>query len=100
MEGGNIWLYAAGAVYPALAVFHLAFWRLFRWREELARLGRLNRGAMQILNLFVTGVFAVAAYLCFAHARDLAGTALGHALLVGLAFLWLTRAAEQVWFFG
>jgi hypothetical protein len=93
-------LYVAGAAYVALAVFHLAFWKVFRWREELPRLSRLNRGAMQILNLFVTGVFVAAAYLCFVHARELAGTGLGHALLVALALLWLSRAAEQVWFFG
>jgi hypothetical protein len=30
----------------------------------------------------------------------LAGSPLGHAPLVGLALLWLSRAAEQVWFFG
>ena len=97
---GEVFLYAAGIAYVALAVFHLAFWKLFRWRQELPRLGKLNRGAMQILNLFVTGVFLLAAYLCFAEAPALAGSPLGHALLVGLALLWLTRAVEQVWFFG
>jgi hypothetical protein len=98
--GGEAFLYAAGVAYVVLAGFHLAFWKLFRWRQELPRLTRLNRGAMQILNLFVTGVFLLAAYLCFAEAPALAGSTLGHALLVGLALLWISRAVEQVWFFG
>ena len=93
-------LYAAGVLYAGLAVFHLLFWKLFRWKQELAKLGRLNRGAMQILNLCMTLVFVIAAYLCFVHPGALADSALGHALLVGLAILWITRGIEQVVFFG
>ena len=93
-------LYAAGILYSGIAVLHLTFWKLFRWREELAKLGRTNRAAMQILNLCMTLVFVIAAYLCFVHSDALALSPIGHALLVGLAFFWVTRGIEQIVFFG
>jgi uncharacterized membrane protein YhaH (DUF805 family) len=93
-------LYAAGVLYAGIAILHLAFWKLFRWRQELAKLGRTNRAAMQILNLCMTLVFVIAAYLCFAHSEALAASPLGHALLIGLAIFWITRGIEQIVFFG
>ncbi len=49
----HAWLYAAAGFNVALALFHLGFWRLFRWREELPKLHPVNRGVMQALNLML-----------------------------------------------
>ena len=38
----------------ALALFHLMFWRLFRWPATLAASGSLNVGVTQTLNLMLT----------------------------------------------
>ena len=53
------WIFAAGAFNLALAVFHLCFWRLFRWPASLAESGSLNRNVTQILNLAITYLFAL-----------------------------------------
>jgi len=99
-EFGRYALYLGGALNLGLIVFHGLFWRLFRWRDELARLSGLNRNVMQIMNLCLMVLFAVLAYLSFAHAPALLASPLGHAVLAGFAVFWILRAAEQVWFFG
>jgi len=39
------------------AVFHLGFWKLFAWREELPRMSVANRAILQIANLRLIYVF-------------------------------------------
>ena len=78
----------AGGVYCfAFVIFHLLFWRLFNWREELRSLSFLNRCIMQVLNLGLTFAFVILV------------TPLGKSLLVLIALFWLARALEQIVFF-
>jgi ABC-type thiamin/hydroxymethylpyrimidine transport system permease subunit len=83
----------------ALVAFHLSFWRLFCWREDLRSLTSLNRAVMQVMNLALIYVFLLFAYISFAHTEDLLSTPLGHSLLVLISGLWLFRAVLQVVFF-
>lgn len=89
-----------GAYCLAFAVFHLFFWRLFRWRRELAKLGFVNRQVVQILNLCLTFAFVVFAVPSLFFAGEMVGTGLGRTLLGLIALFWLLRAVEQVVFFG
>lgn len=88
-----------GAYCVALIVFHAFFWKIFNWAEELKKLNDLNRAIMQVLNISLTFLFAIIAYISFRHADELLTTALGHTLLGAIAMLWLFRAAQQVVFF-
>jgi hypothetical protein len=91
---------AGGALAAAFAVFHLCFWKLFRWRTDLAKLTSLNRAIVQVLNLTLTFVFVIFAWISFAHTDELLTTGLGRSLLRLIAALWYLRAVEQVVFFG
>ena len=94
-------LVVAGGVFSAaFAVFHLFFWRLFRWKTDLATLTSLNRAIVQILNLCLTFVFVVFAYLSLMHSVELLATDLGNSLLFLIAVFWYLRAVEQILFFG
>ncbi len=91
----------AGGIYClGFAVFHLAFWKVFRWKEDLRSLTYINRAIMQILNLCLTFAFVVFAVPSLAMPRDMVSTDLGRMLLMLIAIFWLLRAGEQVWFFG
>lgn len=91
----------SGGLYNlSLTVFHLYFWKLFHWREDLASLSIINRSVMQILNLCLTFVFLIFAYLSLFHITELLTTHLGRSLLLLMAIFWLLRAIEQVYFFG
>lgn len=93
-------LYFAAALTLGIAVFHLFFWRLFRWNTELPKLKRVNRGAMQVFNLCITLLFFGLACILVVHGDALIGSALGRTLLALMAIFWLFRAALQPIFFG
>jgi len=91
----------AGGIYPvAFAIFHLMFWKLFRWKEDLASLSIINRAVMQILNLCLTFVFLIFAYISIFHVAELLTTGIGKTLLLLIAVFWFLRAIEQIVFFG
>jgi hypothetical protein len=90
-----------GGVYNlGFAIFHLMFWRIFRWKKDLSRLTFINRSVMQILNLCLTFVFLLMAYISFFNTSELIQTNLGKALLVGFSSFWFLRMIEQIIFFG
>lgn len=80
-------------------LFHLGFWRLFSWRTELAKVSRVNRGVMQVLNLCLTYVFFAMGYIVYAHRQELPDTPLGRSLLAGIALFWILRLIQQAVFF-
>lgn len=88
-------VYLGGAYCFAFALFHLAFWKLFDWKRELPKLRAVNRGVMQVLNLRLTYLFFVFAFISFFYAEDLLSSPLGAALLGAISLGWLMRAAEQ-----
>ncbi|KAF1686107.1 hypothetical protein B1992_09190 [Pseudoxanthomonas broegbernensis] len=77
------------------AAFHLAFWRLFGWKRELAKVGLPTRAIVQILNLRLVYVFLGIGLLCLLYPAQLRGTALGRALLWFMVLFWIGRALEQ-----
>ncbi len=93
------WIYAAAGYNLALAAFHLGFWRLFRWKDELAKLHPLNRGVMQVMNAMLIVLFLTVALVQVRFAPELTGTALGRTVLAGMAAFWVVRAILQPIFF-
>jgi hypothetical protein len=88
-----------GGVYClAFALFHLAFWRLFNWKTELPKLNSINRGVLQVLNIRLTYVFFVVAFLCFFLTDELLQTNLGKFILGSISLFALMRAFEQLIF--
>ncbi|MGR4894362.1 hypothetical protein ACIPR8_03640 [Stenotrophomonas sp. LARHCG68] len=85
----------AGVHSLGFAAFHLAFWRLFGWKRELAQLSTANRAIMQILNLRVIYVFLGMGMIALAFTSDLVDTRLGVVLLCFMAVFWLSRTIEQ-----
>lgn len=89
----------AGAIFnAAFGVFHLGFWRLFRWRDELPRLGAINRGVMQVLNLMLAYVFFAVAVAQWLLTPGWTATPLGRFGTGVVAGFWLLRALLQPFF--
>ena len=55
---------------------------------------------MQVLNLCLTFVFVIFAYISVAHRAELVTSGLGRSLLLLIAAFWYLRAVEQIVFFG
>ena len=93
-------LIKAGGLYNlVLVVFHLLFWQLFNWKDDLRSLSFNNRAIMQVVNLSLTLVFVLFAYVSLAQVDALLTTPLGKSLLVFMALFWLARCVMQVVFF-
>lgn len=93
-------LIKAGGVYNIiLVIFHLLFWRIFNWKEDLRSLTFLNRSTMQVVNLSLTIVFVMFAYISLVHTSELLSSPLGKSLLFSISLLWLARSAMQVIFY-
>jgi hypothetical protein len=93
-------LVLAGGLYTvALIVFHLLFWRIFKWPESLRTLNSVNRSTIQVLNISITFIFFIFAYISFAHTNELLYTPLGNTLLILISCLWFFRAILQVVFY-
>jgi hypothetical protein len=92
-------LNAGGLFNTALALFHLLFWWLFNWEEELANLSKVNEALMQVLNRCLAITLLIFAYLSLAHTRELLVTPLGRSLLLLISLFWFARAIQQVAFF-
>jgi len=94
-------LIIGGGIYMvALVVFHALFWRLFKWPETLRSLDEINKSTIQVLNLSITFIFIIFAYVSVAHTDELLNTPLGKSLLILISILWLFRAVQQVVFYG
>jgi len=96
----NETLIIVGGIYTVgLIVFHLLFWRIFKWPETLVTLNSVNKATIQVLNISITFIFVIFAYVSFAHTNELLNTQLGKSLLVLISILWLFRAVQQVVFY-
>lgn len=93
-------LYIGGVFNLIFAVFHLSFWRIFNWHHDLKSIRFVNRAIMQILNLCLTFVFFIFAYVSFSYTYDLLITRLGHSIIASISVFWFLRAFMQVAFFG
>ena len=92
-------IFAGGIYTVSLIVFHVLFWRIFKWPETLITLNYVNKATIQVLNVSITFIFFIFAYISFAHTHELLNTQLGRALLVLISGLWFFRAVQQVVFY-
>ena len=92
-------LFTGGLFNVGFAVFHLFFWKLFDWKKDLTFLTPVNRSVMQILNLCLTFMIALMAYVSLFLPRETLTTNLGRNLLVAFALFWFLRMLEQIFMF-
>ena len=89
-----------GGIYNfLLVIFHLSFWKLFNWPDDLRSLTFLNRAIMPVLNISLTLLFVVMGIISLMHTKELLTTSLGKTLLLCMALFWLARSIQQVIFF-
>jgi hypothetical protein len=91
----HLWVYAAAGFNVALAAFHLGFWRLCRWQEELPKLHPANRGVMQVMNIMLLALLLLLGGLQLLLPSEMATSTLGRLLMTGLALCWILRAILQ-----
>jgi hypothetical protein len=89
--GGMLWI--------VCFIFHVMFWRLFDWKNDLETVKKVNKGIIQVLNLCLMLVFLVFAYISLFQTDELLNTNLGRSLIAGMALFGVFRVIEQFIFF-
>jgi hypothetical protein len=93
-------LIIAGGFYTiGLIAFHLLFWQIFDWKQDLERVSSLNRATMQVLNISLMFAFIIFSYISIAHTAELLTSSLGHGLLALMSLFWLARSFQQIIFY-
>jgi hypothetical protein len=83
----------------AFAVFHLFFWQLLNWKEQLKRVSPVNSAVFQTLNLCLTFMFLLVACMYFFYTEEVLTTEVGRGLLLGMALFWFIRGLLQIYLF-
>lgn len=81
-------------------VFHLFFWKLLKWDEQLKRVSSVNKAVVQTLNICLTFLFLLIAYIFFFYSDDVLTTSIGRILLLGMTLFWSVRIVAQLYFFN
>jgi hypothetical protein len=61
----KVLLYIGGSFTLIFSIFHLSFWKLFNWSEELLKLSPENQGTLQMLNVVSVYVLLFGAFISF-----------------------------------
>lgn len=89
-----------GGLLILLALFHLLFWNLFNWKEELPKLSAENSGIMQLSTIGFICMFLSLGTIFICYRTEIANTRLGNALLVTLSFFFGVRTIAEFIFPG
>jgi len=88
-------LHLCGIYNLAFAIFHILFWKLFKWNEDLKRNSVGNRAIIQILNIRLIYIFLLMAFIYLFYPEQLLETKIGFVLLIGFLGFWIGRTVEQ-----
>jgi len=89
-----------GLLLILLSLFHLSFWSLFNWQEELSRLSETNSGIMQLSTIGFASLFIALGIIFIIYPAEIANTKLGKALMFALSFFFLVRTIAEFVFPG
>lgn len=89
-----------GIYHIGFIIFHLFFWKIFNWDVTLRKLNSIDRSTIQVLNISLTFVFTIFAYLSINYSAELVSTKLGLSILLFISLFWFFRAIQQVYFYG
>ena len=88
-----------GVLWVICFIFHVLFWRLFDWKNDLESVNKVNKGIIQVLNLCLMLCFLIFAYISLVQTDELLSSSLGKSLIAGMALFGGFRVAEQFIFF-
>ncbi len=77
------------------AIFHICFWKIFKWKEDLQRNSIANRAIIQILNVRLIYIFLLMSFLYFFCKDQMMTSDIGLVLLIGFFGFWVGRTIEQ-----
>ncbi|MCP4160896.1 MAG: hypothetical protein GY760_12560 [Deltaproteobacteria bacterium] len=96
----KFFFYIGGVINLLLVFLHLMFFKIQNWSETLKCLSEDNRSIMYCLNLHCSVLLILFVYLSFFYNIKLLKSGLGRLLTGFIAFFYLQRAVEDIYFWG
>ncbi|HOO72948.1 MAG TPA: hypothetical protein PK926_14420 [Spirochaetota bacterium] len=96
----KILLLAGSLINLAMAVFHMFFWKLFNWSEELPKLAEVNSGILQIANIIIIFILLYFALMSFLISRSGELDFNGASIFACVMGFYLIRIFTGMAFFG
>ena len=93
-------LYAGSVINLILALFHMTFWKMLNWAEELPKLSRDNQGVLQTANIILIFVILYFSVMSFIMARRGKTGFYGKSIIVLVAVFYLIRVIAGYPLFG
>ena len=88
-------IFLCGLYSFGLALFHISFWKIFHWKNDLKKISFSNQAIIQILNVQIIFYFLFVAAACFLFPSDLISTKIGRFFMAGNALFWAVRTFQQ-----
>ena len=89
-----------GVINLLFVMFHLSFWKIFNWQQDLVTISADNRAIMQVLNIHTAYVLLIFAILSFVFSEEIVSSKLGRFIALAVAAFWILRAMNQIIFWG
>ncbi len=80
-----------GVLSIVFGIFHLSFWKLFDWKNELSNLSPDNSNIVQMLNIGTSIVLLSFGYILLFNRKEIMNTRIGKTLLSVLSIFYLAR---------
>jgi hypothetical protein len=92
----NILFITAAILIILGAVFHMAFWYIFRWNTTLSGTTEINRNILYILNTLMILIFIGMAVISLFSRNELISTKTGKIILIWFALFWFLRVILEI----
>ena len=87
-----------GVINILFVIFHLSFWKVLNWPQNLASLSADNRAIIQVLNIHIAYVLLIFGILPLAFSDEIVTSKLGRFMGWVVAVFWILRAINQIIF--
>jgi hypothetical protein len=89
-----------GVIFVIMGMFHLSFWVLFDWQNELYKLNQINNNIMQMLNIVCSFFMFSFSYMMLMFNSRVLNSKLGRSILIISSGFFMIRALIEFAFQG
>jgi hypothetical protein len=89
-----------GVIFVIMGMFHLSFWVLFDWQNELYKLNQINNNIMQMLNIVCSFFMFSFSYMMLMYNSRVLNSKLGRSILIISSGFFMIRALIEFAFPG
>ena len=89
-----------GILFLIFGLFHITFWFLFDWKNELIKLNEVNSNVMQMLNIGTVVILLSFGCIMLYYRSEILNTRLGNAILIISSLFFFARLIAEIVFPG